>query len=148
MMKRILALTALCLPVILAAPPSHAQSGGTLVAKIPFEFIVGNTRLPAGDYIIDNYYAWGRPLRIQSTDGRAGAFGTLTSPLRTNARLEKSKLVFRQYGDHYFLAEVWAAGSDEGCKLFRSRLERKVEAVASADSPRSYQTVTIIARSR
>jgi hypothetical protein len=41
-------------------------------------------------------------------------------------RSDVGKLVFNRYGDQYFLSKIWAASSDSGRELPKSRLEREV----------------------
>ncbi len=39
---------------------------------------------------------------------------------------KQSKLVFHRYGDRYFLAQLWVAGSDSGRELAQSPREMEV----------------------
>jgi hypothetical protein len=44
----------------------------------------------------------------------------------TLGKRQKTKLVFHRYGDRYFLAQVWTAGSDQGRELPKSRRETEI----------------------
>ncbi len=94
-------------------------------ANIPFQFSAGQTILPAGDYVFTCYSDAGGVLIIRSTDGRKGAFLTI-NPVDGKAE-NRSRLVFRRYGNQYFLAEAWAIKTRTGFELPKSRAERIAE---------------------
>jgi len=58
----------------------------------------------------------------------------LTSNVRAKTRQSESKLVFRQYGDQYFLLQIWEAQDDAGRKLPKSRRERTCERELAKDN--------------
>ena len=103
MKKQLLALIGLGL--LLATASAYAQSG-VVKANVPFNFIVNNTQLPAGEYRISPIGIASSAMAIQSPDRKAGL---VFSPNACES-LEPSKttkLVFHRYGDRYFLAEIW-----------------------------------------
>lgn len=105
----------------------HAQILGEVTAKVPFEFNVENTRLPAGDYIIAPTDDASVPvLEVTSADGKVGIFVT---PLSTQVKqLPKiSELVFDKIGNHYFLREIWVEASQLGYTFDKPRAEVKLE---------------------
>ena len=70
-MKFILRASALAVTaglIVGIAQPAHA--GERVTAKVPFTFIVGNERLPAGDYEVKEMTDGGGILAVQSADGR------------------------------------------------------------------------------
>lgn len=139
MKKRTFAMTTLlALFIVAAAGLGHAQQ--SVMVSIPFEFVVGDMTLPAGDYDIQHPSA-GRPelLLIHRTDGSASAF-VLTMAVEANAWQPESKLLFNHYGDRYFLSQIWAAGERLGRELYKSRAEKEL---ASIETKR---TVTLVAR--
>ncbi len=52
----------------LSAVPGHAQDGAKIKTTIPFNFLVGNKELKAGDYVIESLLA-NNALRFRSEDG-------------------------------------------------------------------------------
>ena len=116
-------LTMLNLLLMLTAVTVSAQSERIGVINIPFNFIIGQKILPAGEYTI-------RPNRInsktvwlvQGSDTQAGAF-FLTMPVWARETQEKTRLVFHKYGDQYFLSQIWTAGDNSGRELSMPRKE-------------------------
>jgi hypothetical protein len=51
---------------------------------------------------------------------------TMSHGVISTAPSDRTKLVFRKYGDQYFLAQVWTAGESDGRELPRPRLEQKL----------------------
>jgi hypothetical protein len=123
-------ITMLSLVLVLAAVSVNAQgrSENSIAVNIPFDFAVGDTRLPSGNYTLQRIAltsSYDR-LVIQIADGLGDSHTVMTSPNRTSEVQKQSKLVFNRYGDQYFLSEVWMAGSDTGRNLFQSRNERNL----------------------
>ena len=91
--------------LVLTAVSVHAQSERTRI-NIPFNFIVGQKTLPAGEYTLepsrkDSVKVW----LVQGRDSRANALFA-TSSVWTIETQKKSKLVFRKYGDQYLLSQI------------------------------------------
>jgi hypothetical protein len=108
---------------LLARVALYAQSSGIMIANIPFNFSVGKTALPAGEYIV-------RPispvaLLIQSEKSAARVI-VMTMPVQAKKSLAVGKLVFNRYGDQYFLSKVWPSDNRTGRELSSSRLEREL----------------------
>jgi hypothetical protein len=78
---------------------AHAQS---VEFKVPFDFTVSHQLLPAGIYSVR--YTSVNLIMIQSKDGRLQAY----SSAYTSGHLSTGpgKLVFRHYGDQYFLHQA------------------------------------------
>jgi hypothetical protein len=93
-------------------------------ANIPFDFAVGEKKLPAGEYSI------GRAQRSDDIALSITDAGGHTKAIRlTNATVTldpkgKSSLVFHRYGDQYFLFQVWPAGGSVGREFPVSASER------------------------
>jgi hypothetical protein len=122
MKKQLIALVGLGL--LLATASASAQTVA-LKANIPFNFIVNKAELPAGEYSLSNLGTTGMVTLIQSTD-RQVAKMVLPNACTSGQPSEKTKLVFHRYGDRYFLAQVWTAGSDQGRELPKSRRETEI----------------------
>ena len=115
-------LTALTLVAWLMVPATQAQSI-MLKANIPFDFVVGEKRLPSGEYHVKSL----NPVltQIQSKDGHSTAI-VLTTGMQAAKISDAGKLVFNRYGDQYFLSKIWVPSSDTGRQLPKSRFEREV----------------------
>ena len=105
---------------------AHAQIVGDLEADIPFQFHVGNTELPAGDYriqMLDDSNL--TVMKITSADGSASAlfqvhdFDAKSAPTR-------SELIFNKYGNDYFLSKLFDEGDPSGSELIESRAEKQI----------------------
>jgi hypothetical protein len=97
-MKRITALALFTIASLASYSAATAQQPG-MRAKIPFDFTVGNTSLPAGEYTITSPsepVVW-----LRNTDNGSTATVVSTHSYRDSGAV--SELVFLKYGDHYFL---------------------------------------------
>lgn len=117
--------------LLLAAAAAQAQSI-QVQAKVPFDFIVGSSTLPAGEYKIQTMGAGEKALVIRSLDQDAQTL-VLAQSCRSSNASNKTKLVFRRYGREYFLAEVWVAGNNAGHQLPKSRRETEMALNHSAE---------------
>jgi len=125
MKKQILSIVAILSLLVTLAVAGVANSAGRIEVSIPFDFTVGKAKLKAGRYAIDSATAQGVQ-RIQSEDGRTSLFfGTYGG--QTSKEPSRAKLVFRRYGNQYFLSEVWDEGSSVAMQLPKSRAERDLE---------------------
>ncbi len=119
-----------------------ARAQEAVLANIPFAFTAGQMTLPAGEYRVQKLTNDSSPLLIRSTDGD-GASIVMTFAASANAPQDKSKLVFHRYGNRYFLAQVWTAGSARGRELPKSAKEKEQALAAHNEAP---EQVTIVAR--
>lgn len=106
-----------------AVVSAQAQSAKTVTSNIPFEFIVADKTLPAGEYQVKR--SLGNALTIGTSDPDV-AVSRLTNEIQPN-KDRRVRLVFHRYGDRYFLAEVWTGAGDVGRQLVKSRQERAIE---------------------
>ena len=119
-------LTMLSLLALVTAGSVIAQSSRSKARTIPFSFTVGEKTLPAGTYTVEpigrnSNTAW----LVRSEDGRDVVIVN-TSAVQSYETQEKGKLVFRQYGDRYFLSQIWTAGTNSGRELRRPRAETEL----------------------
>ena len=130
---------------MLVANPVSAQSGAQMKVRIPFDFTVDKTILPAGQYAVDIGSAASGVVTLRSTDCKRSVL-TLTNGTYAADAMSESGLVFNRYGNQYFLSLVWTAGSDIGRELHKSAAEREISrAYHLAKSGAQAQIVTIAA---
>jgi hypothetical protein len=122
---------ALCLVVGLgAALTTNAQieSDVTIRASIPHPFVVSNTTLPAGTYLIKvvDGDADLNTLEIRSVDRKLAVFFE-TDDVAAKHAMSTGELVFDKLGDTYFLSRVFLSGDPSGNELPKSKTQRKLE---------------------
>jgi hypothetical protein len=117
----------LSLLLSLSAIYVHAQ-GKTLIRKvqIPFDFSVRDTTFPAGVYSVTRVNQEKIMLRLSNEDS-GEAVHIVTIPVQAKKSPKTAKLIFRRYGDTYFLSQVWESDEIQGHQLLKSHTERSVE---------------------
>lgn len=122
----------LAVAVALASPAVYAQTRlRTLEAPIPFDFVVGNQTLAAGDYTVKAGDAAGS-IVIKSTEPGSIAIALTNSVIARKTPAE-GRLVFNRYGDQYFLSTVWEPGNNTGCALRMSKREKEMASRVAQD---------------
>ena len=112
--------------LMLTAANASAQSERSKAIKIPFNFIVGQKTLPAGEYTVEpNRKDFDKVWLIQSRDGQASVL-IMTMLAQANKTQENTRVVFNKYGDQYFLSQIWTPGNSTGRELLMPRLEREL----------------------
>jgi hypothetical protein len=108
---------------MLAIASVKAQTPSKVEVAIPFDFSAGKANLKAGTYSIRRTSQ--SMLIIRSADGKTTAL--VNAPLTIGSRDANpgERLVFNQYGDRYFLSQVWLT-ADTGRQLFTLGSETKV----------------------
>jgi len=107
---------------VLAVSCLSAQSDHKTTAAVPFDFMVGNRHMPAGTYDITSGQS---TLLVRGEDNGSASFAIAISAYAAKTQ-EQAKLVFKRYGDRYFLSQVWYPGSDQGRQLQVSKVEREL----------------------
>lgn len=123
--------------LLLATGLANAQLGRQAVkANIPFDFITGNTALPAGEYRVSAISEMG----TLSVIGGASDHTLVNShAVLANAASTSTKLIFHRYGDQYFLYQIWVQGESRGRELPQTRLEKELA------SNTRFNTVAVLA---
>jgi hypothetical protein len=102
-----------------------AQTKQAFKVSIPFNFSIGRgEELPAGEYIVTLLASQVRMVR--KADGHA-YLTPLTRPNQARRVVDGSRLVFNNYGEKYFLAQVWIPVDSAGVELYKSSIERMLE---------------------
>jgi hypothetical protein len=85
---------------------ARAEGEGLVSAKIPFDFIVGDTRLPAGDYMISETSSGPTVLMVESTDGTRVSLVSTISSISTGGSTARPDVQFETVGKEHFLSRV------------------------------------------
>lgn len=88
--------------LLVAAPAARAQDEVT--ATVPFDFVVGTARMPAGDYMISEE-SDGGVIKIDGRRNHQASFA-LTMAGAIDATLSQPELVFEKTGATYFLERI------------------------------------------
>jgi hypothetical protein len=124
-----------------AALTTKAQSSNGVRANVPFEFNVGDKTLPAGK-ITAREMASGA-LAISNVDKRQHAIRIAHGVASSNQN-GRAKLVFRKYGNRYYLTQVWIPGYN-GMEFQKSKTERALERETMLSKNSTTELVTIMA---
>jgi hypothetical protein len=131
----LLSFIALVFTLTLSPSKAHAQINGEIEATIPFQFHAGDTKLPAGKYVIhplDNTDL--TIMEISTEDGSTSALFEVRDA-KTISAPAKTELIFNKYGNRYFLAKLFDEGNPDGSTVDKSRYEKRVgQAAAEAQA--------------
>lgn len=103
------------------SPALHAQDlKDAVIVNVPFAFQNGSQHLNAGLYTIRMDYQNVATIRGESASGFSMTGSDVDlQPSKT------TKVVFRKYGDQYFLHEIWVAGDTSHTYFPTSKVERR-----------------------
>ncbi|MFY9553080.1 MAG: hypothetical protein WAV20_10485 [Blastocatellia bacterium] len=119
----ILAIAAVLATVFASA---QAQSDRLIAAKVPFNFVIKDKALPAGEYLFALAQLGGADaVKIQSADGRITAFVPIRSA-NAKASQAEPKLIFNRYGDQYFLSQIYGLEESATQRLAKPRAEDRL----------------------
>ncbi|MEO8052169.1 MAG: hypothetical protein ABI833_17300 [Acidobacteriota bacterium] len=101
----------------------HAQTMN-LRATIPFDFQIGDTAFPSGEYSIR--HSNGVLVVSQASGGhKSGMFMTVGEGI-PHASKEQGTLQFNRYGDSCYLSKVWALGTADAQAPMKSKREKEL----------------------
>jgi hypothetical protein len=111
--------TSLAITVLLMVGAANAQyNDQKMAATIPFDFVVGKTALPAGQY---EFLRTGQnQLLVRSTDGR-NMTTVLTGSVESAKASSGSKLRFETVNGSHVLVQVWKEQEIIGSELYHAR---------------------------
>jgi hypothetical protein len=115
----------LSIALLMAVVSVQAQSSGKLEVNIPFEFQIGSQMLPAGEYSVKRLTQ--NSVLVRSADGKQSAIAQTPRAVTANGNEKalQEKLVFNQYGNQYFLSQVWMVRGSDGRELYKSDAEHR-----------------------
>jgi len=106
---------------------SGLQAQVLLQANVPFEFRMGQSNFPAGDY---EFRCSGHLIVVHQEGGDRSTAMSLTLPVARTKAPETGVVEFKRYGDTYFLAKIWSPNSPDGAALPKTPLEKELARVA------------------
>jgi hypothetical protein len=119
--------------MIVVATAGPARADERIAAMVPFDFIVGDSRLPAGDYVITEMSMPGI-VSIESADAQHSAI-VLTIPSSSDDAVLQPEIVFERFGSQHFLARITGGGVEgREIPLTPAIVERGLRDVAIAQN--------------
>ena len=124
--KKILSIVAALTLIVSVSIIGFAGLSGRVSANIPFDFTVGSKEFKAGKYSVERLFATSSSgaLTIRSADNSEAASFNVNRVSGKGG--SQARLVFRRYGNQYFLGQVFDGQSSEGYGLLKSKAEREV----------------------
>lgn len=111
--------TVLAIGILAASLPAAARTGVLLTVKVPFAFTVGDTAMPAGNYIVERHVLPSHVI-IRNRDNGASVI-MLVGPAPGYGPPQKARLVFSGAAGRYRLEQVWSADVFGGDQLVQAR---------------------------
>jgi hypothetical protein len=116
---------AVLIVTMISAREASAQLTNQTDFSVAFEFYAGNTKLPAGKYVLtpenDDLTLW----ELRSSDGKVAVMLEVHD-VQAPSEPQKSSVVFRKYESKAFLYQIFTAGNTTGIELDTSRPEQRV----------------------
>jgi len=122
------------LGLLLAVSAAKAQEP-RVKADIPFDFVVGDRVLPAGEYMVGPAGSSAAAVAIRSEDGTDTALA-ITFACASSGPAKSTKLVFHAVAGQYFLSQVWVQGYAQGRQLRMSKSETRL--AKNGDAPKEF----------
>jgi hypothetical protein len=107
---------------VLTSTTVQAQASD-LQVNIPFEFRIGETRLPAGEYSIQQAPG---VLIVKEQGGHHKAAMLFTAAEFRLDPLRTGEVEFNRYGDTYFLARIWLPDNRLGRAVIKTPQEKEL----------------------
>ncbi|PWT82739.1 MAG: hypothetical protein C5B44_01670 [Acidobacteria bacterium] len=130
-----------------AVVSANAQSQRRVIANVPFDFVIGDKALPAGEYSANMTTSDASVIVLQRADSNDTAV-RITNSILPRPNKTQARLVFHRYGQTYFLAEVWAGGDNIGRQLLPSKQERQMKREVERLAKSHHETVELMATLR
>jgi len=127
-MKKVflIALMSFVLPIS-GLTTARAQVTDTVVADVPFGFVIRDVTLPAGEYTIRRVNpSVPGVMVISSKEGDRNVLFVVNSA-QMNKEPRETELIFDRVDDQYFLSEIFEGWDPLGVELPKTRSERKLE---------------------
>lgn len=102
---------------------AKAQMPAEVKTHVPFAFMVGDTTLPAGKYVIKPMDEG--QIRVAMASGAPSVIHTVQSTEGVE-EAPRTELVFHRYGDREFLSQIRIEGYQDGVALPPSTAEKEL----------------------
>lgn len=122
--KLMIALAMTMVPVFATA---QLKSSDRIVTQVPFEFVVANKIVPAGQCILQAASMDMKTIQIRDADAKVTLFSTI-SPVDAAKTAGNYALVFHKYGDRTFLWAVKVEGTRTMYRLPETKAEVELRA--------------------
>ena len=126
-MKHAKWLVVVTLVVLSGMAAAQLIGSSKIVAQVPFEFMVANKIVPAGECEVQAITMDGKTLVIRNAEAKVGLFSP-SSQWESKQGASHYALVFKHYGDRYFLSGIRLQGSKITYRLPESKLEAELRA--------------------
>jgi lipid-binding SYLF domain-containing protein len=114
--------------VVLSGMAAAQLIGSTrVVAQVPFEFMIANKIVPAGECEVQAITMDGQTLVIRNSEAKVGLFSR-SSQAEGKQNASNYAMVFKHYGDRYFLSGIKLQGSKIIYRLPESKVEAELRA--------------------
>lgn len=132
---------ALLIVTVVSAREASAQVNNETEFSASFEFYAGNTKLPAGKYVLtstnDDLAVW----ELRSSDGKVAVMLEVHD-VQAPSEPAKSSVVFRKYEGKAFLYQFFEAGNTSGFELNTSRPEQRAAKTGATPTKHSLDATT------
>ncbi|MFN0108211.1 MAG: hypothetical protein ACKVZH_05090 [Blastocatellia bacterium] len=118
------AVAAISFLFVLSAVTTFAQTPA-LKASIPFDFQINGKAMTAGQYTIAEPNSPRGTIIVRGGEKTSAAVAIFRAENTKTANAE-TKLVFRRYGNHYFLTQMTVKGQTTAMELPETKAERAV----------------------
>jgi hypothetical protein len=122
--KLMLALMITVVPMVASAQLGNSDK---IVARVPFQFVVANKPVPAGQWTIQAATADDRTVMIRNGDAKLSLYANISEAESSTAATAPA-LVFHKYGDRYFLSGLKIEGTRTMYRLPESKAEMELRA--------------------
>lgn len=126
--SHILAALAIVALLCVTAVPASAQLAGPMTVEVPFAFVAGKKVLPAGTYVISP--STRSTVLVRTPRGEHASIVT-TMASDAKGSLSRSEVLFRRYGETYYLSEVRPAASSEYRRVSKTHDEIRLAKLTS-----------------
>jgi hypothetical protein len=127
------AILILALALIVSVPTTQAQARAR--ASVPFDFSLNQKSMPAGTYEVSSLSDKVLAVRNMNTGEAHLVIESMHVQAPQAAGIPHAKLVYRKYGDQYFLAEIWDGRSNIGIAFSQSKREKEMKWARDTHEP-------------
>ena len=120
-------LVVVTLVVLSSMAAAQLIGSSRVVAQVPFEFMVANKTVPAGECEVQAITMDGQTLVIRNAEAKVGLFSR-SSQAEGKQSASNYAMVFKHYGDRYFLSGIRLQGSKITYRLPESKVEAELRA--------------------